>query len=103
MKPMNPTREEALLALALEKPIEKRAAFVDAICDGDPALRQRLEASLAAYAQRATRLSVDFVAVKTFLLPTLLCMANLFVPRFGPSAAPTKTSPPAPLSMRGGV
>jgi serine/threonine protein kinase len=53
---MNPTREEALFALALEKPSEKRAAFLDAICDGDPALRARLEALLAAHEQPATLL-----------------------------------------------
>ncbi|MFN0054925.1 MAG: serine/threonine-protein kinase [Planctomycetales bacterium] len=46
---MNPSREEALFALALEKPAEKRAAFLDAECEGDPALRQRLEALLAAH------------------------------------------------------
>ena len=42
-------REEALFALALEKPLDKRRAFLDAVCDGDPALRQRLEALLAAH------------------------------------------------------
>ena len=46
---MNPSPEEALFALALEKPDEKRAAFLDAICEGDSALRQRLEALLAAH------------------------------------------------------
>jgi hypothetical protein len=30
---MNPTREEALFELALEKPAEKRAAFLDAMCE----------------------------------------------------------------------
>ena len=35
--------------MALEKPAEKRAAFLDAECEGDPALRQRLEALLAAH------------------------------------------------------
>jgi WD40 repeat protein/serine/threonine protein kinase len=48
---MNPTREEALFALALEKPADKRPAFLDAMCEGDPALRQRLEARLAAHDQ----------------------------------------------------
>jgi eukaryotic-like serine/threonine-protein kinase len=48
---MNPNREEALFALALEKPADKRAAFLDAMCEGDAALRQRLEALLAAHAQ----------------------------------------------------
>jgi hypothetical protein len=32
--PMNPNREEVLFALALEKPAEKRAALLDATCDG---------------------------------------------------------------------
>ena len=32
---MNSTREEALFALALEKPADKRPAFLDAMCDGD--------------------------------------------------------------------
>ncbi len=45
---MNPSREESLFALALEAPAEKRAAFLDAECKGDPDLRQRLEALLAA-------------------------------------------------------
>ena len=38
-----------MFALALEKPAEKRAAFLDAMCDGNAALRQRLEALLAAH------------------------------------------------------
>jgi tetratricopeptide (TPR) repeat protein/tRNA A-37 threonylcarbamoyl transferase component Bud32 len=46
---MNPNREEALFVLALEKPVDKRAAFLDAMCDGDAALRGRLEALLAAH------------------------------------------------------
>jgi len=44
---MNPNREEVLFALALEKPAEKRLAFLDAICAGDAALRSRLEAIIA--------------------------------------------------------
>jgi len=49
--PMPPAqnREEVLFALALEKPADKRPAFLHAMCDGDPALRQRLEALLAAH------------------------------------------------------
>ncbi len=42
-------REEVLLALALEKPAEKRAAFLDAMCDGDPDLRARLEPQITAH------------------------------------------------------
>ena len=45
---MNSNREEALFALALERAVEKRAAFLDAICEGDAPLRARLEALLAA-------------------------------------------------------
>jgi serine/threonine protein kinase len=48
---VNPTREEALFALALEKPAEKRAAFLEAVCEGDATLRQRLEALLDAHDQ----------------------------------------------------
>jgi hypothetical protein len=33
----------------LEKPADKRAAFLDAMCESDLALRQRLEALLAAH------------------------------------------------------
>jgi hypothetical protein len=36
---MNASREELLFALALEKQAEKRPAFLDAMCQGDPALR----------------------------------------------------------------
>ena len=46
---MNPTREEALFALALSKPAAKRAAWLDAECEGDAALRARLEAWRAAH------------------------------------------------------
>ena len=38
---MNPSREEALFVLALEKSADKRPAFLDAICEGDPALGMR--------------------------------------------------------------
>jgi hypothetical protein len=44
-------RESALFALALEKPVAERAAFLQAVCGGDNALRQRLEALLAAHDQ----------------------------------------------------
>jgi WD40 repeat protein len=46
---MNPNREEALFALALTKPAAERAAWLDRECVDDPALRQRLEALLAAH------------------------------------------------------
>jgi hypothetical protein len=48
---MNSNCEEALFALALEKSADKRPAFLDAMCEGDVTLRQRLEALLAAHAQ----------------------------------------------------
>ena len=48
---MTPSAEEALFALALAKPAEKRAAFLEAMCEGDAALRSRLEALLAAHHQ----------------------------------------------------
>ena len=54
---MNINREEVLFALALEKPAEKRAAFLDATCEGDAALRARLEALLAAHEQPETLLT----------------------------------------------
>ena len=48
---MEPVREEALFGLALEKSADKRPAFLDVMCEGDPTLRQRLEALLAAHEQ----------------------------------------------------
>jgi hypothetical protein len=50
MKPPQ-EREEALFALALEKPVDKRAAFLDVMCEGDAPLRARLDALLAAHEQ----------------------------------------------------
>jgi Leucine-rich repeat (LRR) protein/tRNA A-37 threonylcarbamoyl transferase component Bud32/tetratricopeptide (TPR) repeat protein len=43
-------REEVLFAAALEMPTDKRDAFLKGACLGDPPLRQRLEALLAAFA-----------------------------------------------------
>jgi len=45
---MNPNREELIFGLALTKPANDRAVFFDRECEGDPVLRQRLEALLAA-------------------------------------------------------
>ena len=56
---MNPSREEALFVLALEKPAEKRAAFLDAMCKGDAALHQRLDALLVAHEQPETLLAAQ--------------------------------------------
>ena len=49
--PSGQEREAALFALALEKPVAERAAFLEAVCGADNALRQRLEALLAANEQ----------------------------------------------------
>jgi WD40 repeat protein/serine/threonine protein kinase len=46
---MNTNREEAIFALALTKPATERAEFLDRECGADQALRQRLEALLAAH------------------------------------------------------
>ena len=46
---MNSSGEKALFALALEKPADKRAVFLDAKREDGHALRQRLEARLAAH------------------------------------------------------
>jgi eukaryotic-like serine/threonine-protein kinase len=47
--PSPQNREEVLFAAALGKPAAERAIFLDGACYGDPALRQRLEAQLAAH------------------------------------------------------
>ncbi len=46
---MNPTHEEAILTLALEKPLAERGAFLEVLCGEDAALRERVEALLAAH------------------------------------------------------
>ena len=56
---MNSSPEEVLFALALEKPAENRPAFLDAVCEGDTALRQRLDALLAAHDQPETLLATQ--------------------------------------------
>src|SRR5437879_2007018 len=55
--PSSQNREEVLFALALTKSAEKRPALLDAMCEDDPALRQRLEALLAAQEQPETLLT----------------------------------------------
>ena len=50
--------------MALAKPAEKRAAFLDAMCDADPALRQRLDALLAACEQPETLLATQAEAAR---------------------------------------
>ena len=54
---MNPSPEETLFALALAKPAEKRPAFLDVMCEGDAALRQRLDALLAVPDVRLTSIA----------------------------------------------
>ena len=61
---MNPNREELLFQLALTKPAEKRPAFLEAMCEGESALRQRLEALLAAHDQPGGLLDTPTPAVK---------------------------------------
>jgi len=51
-------REAALFAAALERPPAERAAFLDGACHGDPALRARLDALLAAHEHPAALLDV---------------------------------------------
>lgn len=55
-------REAALFALAVEKPVADRPAFLQAVCGNDNALRQRLEALLAAHEQPAELLGNDVAA-----------------------------------------
>jgi hypothetical protein len=57
-------RESALFALAVEKPLAERSAFLQAVCGTDSALRQRLEALLAAHDQPENALATATRAVK---------------------------------------
>lgn len=50
---MNPSREEALFALALNKPVSERAEFLDRECASSPELRARLEDLLAGHDKTA--------------------------------------------------
>jgi hypothetical protein len=56
---MNPSREEALFALALTKPAAERTAWLDRECGADKALRSRLDALLAAHDQPETLLATQ--------------------------------------------
>ena len=49
--PSTQERESALFALAVEKPVAERAAFLQAVCGKDSALRLRLDELLAAHDQ----------------------------------------------------
>ncbi len=56
---MNPNREEALFAAALEQPPAHRAAFLNGACLGDAALRARVESLLAAHDATANPLATQ--------------------------------------------
>ena len=81
---MGPTqqREQALFTAALAKPTAERAAFLEGACHGDPALRQRLEALLAAHDQPEA------------LLPTVVDAA-----RGGKEASTGQARPPSKNEM----
>ena len=57
--PSSQDHEAALFQLALSKPAAKRTAWLDAECEGDAALRQRLNALLAAHDQPETLLATQ--------------------------------------------
>ena len=61
---MNPNREELLFQLALTKPADERAEFLDRECRGDAALRARLDALLAAHEQPDTLLDTQADAAR---------------------------------------
>ena len=56
---MNSTREELLFALALTKTVVERSVWIGRECDGDPALRARLDALLAAHEHPETLLATQ--------------------------------------------
>ncbi len=56
---LDPTREELLFQLARSEPAAKRAAWLDGECEGDAALRARLDALLAAHEQPETLLATQ--------------------------------------------
>ena len=62
MNPMNPTREELLFQLALTKPADERASFLDRECGSDAAFRARLEGLLAAHDQPGTQVPTQIEA-----------------------------------------
>ena len=57
-------REAALFALALEKPVAERPAFLQAVCGSDRVLRQRLETLLAAHDQPGELLATPTPGLK---------------------------------------
>src|SRR5947208_1473516 len=69
---MNPSREEALFTLAVEKTAAERVAFLERECSGDAELRQRVEALLGAHEKAGEFLNEPPAAVsaKTFVITT---------------------------------
>ena len=79
-------REAALFAAALEKSAAERAAFLDRECQGEPALRRRLEALLGAHEQGETHLDPS---------PSPLPASNALSGRGTPDSAPPPTGLPS--------
>ena len=67
---MNPSREEALFELALSKSAAKRAAWLDAECEGDAALCQHLEA-LRDFRDKEDPAELDSRELAELLLPAV--------------------------------
>jgi hypothetical protein len=61
---MTSTRKNTLFAAALERPVSEREAFLDGACLGGAALRQRLEALLAAHEQPDSLLTGQIEAAR---------------------------------------
>lgn len=66
---MTPSNEEALFALALGKSVAEQSGWLDRECGADPALRQRLEALLAAHEASAGVIADE--PARQVLAPTL--------------------------------
>ncbi len=65
---MNPAREEALFAAALEQPAAERAAFLKGACLGDEPMQRRIEALLASHEATANPLHTGVVSDPTLRL-----------------------------------
>jgi eukaryotic-like serine/threonine-protein kinase len=61
---MNANREALLFQLALTKPVGERTAWLNHECVGDPALRARLHALLAAHDEPETLLATQAEAAR---------------------------------------
>ncbi len=58
--------EEAIFQVAKDIPVlESRSSYLDQVCAGDQALRERVEALLAVQGEMAATL-IDFTSVSTF-------------------------------------